>query len=48
MSSGTFPHHENYSSGNQGVPLALKVLGLLSSQLTRVPVDKVSKKGSRI
>jgi len=46
MSSGSFPHHDNYSSGNQVVPLALKVLGLLI-QLPRVPVDKVSKTSSR-
>ena len=46
MGSRSFPHHDNYSNGNNVVPLALKVLNLCISgmqQLNRVPVDKVSK-----
>jgi len=47
MSSNGFPHHPVYSSGGNVVPLALKVLAFLTSQLPRVTVDKVSKTSSR-
>ena len=50
MSSNSFPHHDNYSTGTNVVPFALKVLSLCISgmqQLTRVPVDKVSNNSSR-
>ena len=50
MGARSFPHHDNYSNGNNVVPLALKVLNLCISgmqQLTDVPVHKVSKSSSR-
>ena len=47
MPSNAFPYHPNYSSGTP-VPAALRVLHFFCGQSSRnVPIEKVSKKGSR-